>query len=87
MAHFRVEFFKEVMGDTGHSVVAPQGAFDIDAADADAAVELAKRRFCGARRISEWFVNADRYQVENRLPKTHGHLTARPSDAWPAASG
>ncbi len=64
MARFRVQFFKEVMGDTGHSVVALQGTFDVDTTDAGAAVELAKRRFCSERMIREWLTNADRYRVE-----------------------
>jgi hypothetical protein len=68
MPSYRVQFFKEITGDSGQGVDAPQGAFEIEAGDADRAVELAKQRFCTERGIRDWRINADRYEVRESRP-------------------
>ncbi len=65
MPLFRVTFFKEVMGDPGRDVVAEQASFVVDATDAEAAVGLAKSRFCEEQAIGDWSIHADRYEVES----------------------
>jgi hypothetical protein len=64
MPVFRVTFFKEVLGDPGRDVVAEQGSFVIEADTAEAAVELAKSRFCEEQAIRDWSIHADRFEVE-----------------------
>ncbi len=64
MTVFRVKFFKEVMGDPGRDVIAEQGSFLVEAPSAEAAVELAKSRFCEEQAIRDWAIHADRFEVE-----------------------
>jgi len=64
MPLFKVTFFKEVLGDPGRDVVAEQASFVLDAADAEAAVALAKSRFCEEQAIRDWSIHADRFEVE-----------------------
>jgi hypothetical protein len=66
MARFRVTFFKNVCGDTGDEVDAPQGVIEVDADDEAGAVELAQRRFSRNRHISHWSVNADRLEAPSQ---------------------
>jgi hypothetical protein len=67
MMGFRVEFFKEVTGDTGQDVIASQGAFNVSAADPESAAKVAQRLFCEARGIRHWSVNADNYLVQRTM--------------------
>jgi hypothetical protein len=66
MPWFRVEFFKEITGDSGQQVHALQGLLDVDADDPGEAVEAAKRQFCREREIRDWRINADHYEVHER---------------------
>ena len=64
MPLFKVTFFKEVLGDPGRDVVAEQASFVLEAPDSEAAIELAKSRFCEEQAIRDWSIHADRFEVE-----------------------
>lgn len=81
MKAFRVCFYKEVCGDIGNVVDARQGAFDVLAADERSAVAEAQRRFASERRIFDWSIHADRFEVGPA-----GGASSTPSSAWTARS-
>jgi hypothetical protein len=62
---FHVRFLKELPNSTGHRVVACQASFMIEAATQGLAVEVAKQRLCATRRISDWRISADRFEVDS----------------------
>ena len=76
MAQFRVKFLKTVCGDTGHEVEICQRVLDVEAANEEAAVEMAKPRFSRLENIDNWSLHADRVQVENAQPSAPKPLRA-----------
>jgi hypothetical protein len=84
MTRYQVTFFKEVCGDTGQDVDAPQGSFEVDAPDESAAASQAKEQFRQSRDVSDWTMHADRFLIEalpaSRSPEPDGP-DRRPADA------
>jgi len=64
MSHFVVSFMKDVLGNNGRQIEICQSTVEIDAPSEGMAAELAKQRFCKAKRLCEWSLHADRIQVK-----------------------
>lgn len=69
MARYRVRFFKILCDDTGHQHKCMEGVIDIRRArDQSRAVRAAQRRFERMKRISQWGLFADTFEVEAEKP-------------------
>jgi len=64
MSHYVVDFMKDVLGENGRECEICQSSLEIEAADADHAAELAKRKFCELQDLRDWSLHADRIQVK-----------------------
>ena len=64
MSRFVVRFLKNVLGENGRQSEVCQGTLEVDAADQDKAVELAKTKFCAAQALHHWSLHADRIEIE-----------------------
>jgi len=65
LRRYQVRFYKDLSNGIGRRVTACQALVDVDAVDSRSAAEVAKERFCAARRIANWRVHADRVEVQN----------------------
>jgi hypothetical protein len=63
MARYVARFMKNVLGENGHEAEICQRTIEIEASSKGSAAELAKREFCEAERVKEWFLHADRIRV------------------------
>jgi hypothetical protein len=59
MTHYQVTFSKSLLSSDGHQFKCPQRVIDLDALDAEVALQTAKRRFEGLLRIRNWRMRAD----------------------------
>jgi hypothetical protein len=59
MTHFQVTFSKSLLSSDGHPFKCAQQVIDLDALDAEAAVQAAKRRFEYLHHLRNWRVRAD----------------------------
>ena len=72
MPRYRVTFFKTVCGDTGHEAAVCQRAVEVDAENAEAALEPARALFCNLEQIRHWSVRSDACATEEvRVPPAH----------------
>ncbi|HEY7382213.1 MAG TPA: hypothetical protein VH743_00975 [Beijerinckiaceae bacterium] len=70
MPRYRVTFFKTVCGDTGRETSVCQRAVEVDAENADAAIEPARALFCKLEQIPHWSVRSDACATEEmRMPR------------------
>ena len=65
MSRYVVRFIKHVLGENGREAEICQSSMEIDAQNKLDAAELAKKNFCGAERLSDWSLHADRIQVSD----------------------
>ena len=63
MTHFQVTFSKSLLNSDGHQFKCTQRVIDLDAIDAEVALESAKRRFEGLFRLPNWRMRADSAEV------------------------
>jgi hypothetical protein len=64
MPRFRVTFFKTVCGDTGNEMRACQRAVEVEAQNAEAALEPARALFCKLEHIGHWSFRSDACATE-----------------------
>jgi hypothetical protein len=65
MTHYRVRFIKTLCDDTGHPHRCIEGIVDVcRARSRDRAVQAAKHRFKRMKRIPQWDLYADTFEVE-----------------------
>jgi hypothetical protein len=65
--HWRVTFFKDLVGSGGRLSSSLQQSIEINRAkNIDGAVEMAKRRYERLRRVPIWWLYADRLEVESK---------------------
>jgi hypothetical protein len=64
MSHYVVHFMKDVLGENGRQCEICQSTLEVEAADADVAAELAKKKFCENEELRDWSLHADRIQVQ-----------------------
>ncbi len=60
MARYSARFLKDVIGENGREAEICQRVIEVEAPDKGRAAELAKRKFCEAERLKDWFIHADR---------------------------
>ncbi|MBB5045871.1 hypothetical protein HNR60_000606 [Rhodopseudomonas rhenobacensis] len=71
MALYRVQFFKDILGDNGHHAEVCQHLLEVEAANSCDAGELAKLKFCETEHLTDWSLRADRLRVsESECPAT-----------------
>jgi hypothetical protein len=58
------KFTKNVLSGTGHQVTITQRTFDVQARNAEAAIQLAKMRFCDLEGIKDCSSHSDKLIVE-----------------------
>jgi hypothetical protein len=72
MPCYRVSFFKTVCGDTGRETAVCQRAVEVQAENAEAALEPARALFCELEQIRHWSLRSDAYKTEEvRSPRRH----------------
>jgi hypothetical protein len=82
MPRYRVSFFKTVCGDTGNEAAVCQRAVEVEAENAEAALEPARALFCKLEEIRHWSIRSDgcaMQEVEIRAPTSrpkHARLSA-----------
>lgn len=65
MPHYRVRFIKVICDDTGHPHPCVEGVVDVRSArDQARAVRAAQHRFERMKRIRQWNLHADRFEVD-----------------------
>ena len=65
MCGYRVSFFKTLLSSDGHRFKCLQETIDIRSAeDVDRAVEAAKRDFERVRRVPDWTLHADAFELQ-----------------------
>jgi hypothetical protein len=64
MSRYTVLFTKNVLGGNGRQLEIIQSSLEVDAADESLATELAKQKFCEAKRLCEWSLHADRIHIK-----------------------
>lgn len=60
---YAVSFYKTVTSDYGRDQKVCQRVVQVEAADEEAAVELAKQEFCRLRHLPNWRLHADSCDV------------------------
>ena len=73
MSYFVVSIMKDVLGGNGRHIEICQRKLEVQASDASAATELAKRKFCETERLCEWSLRADRIAIS---PGVHADVHA-----------
>jgi hypothetical protein len=66
MSHYVVTFFKQLVDSNGHPFKAPQQEIELVGDNPQQVVELAKERFAGARRVCDWTIHADSFELSAR---------------------
>ena len=64
MPRYRVTFLKTVCGGTGREATVCQRAVEVDAENAEAALEPARALFCKLEQIRHWSFRADGCAIE-----------------------
>jgi hypothetical protein len=64
MSRYVVLFMKDVLGGNGRHIEICQSSLEVDAVNENQATELAKQKFCEAKRLREWSLHADRVEVK-----------------------
>jgi hypothetical protein len=68
MVEYLVTFFKNVLSSDGHLFKAPQEAVTLRAGAPGEAVRKAKNAFIDLRRIPDWRLHADTFEVAAIMP-------------------